>query len=280
MQRIVVGIDGSAVAASALRWACHVASKSGAEIVAVSALQHPYSEVSPQQHELLLAERLGLLEDVWLDPISESGVQVKSLVQAGDPREVLFAVVRQEDADLLVLGRTGYSGGPGFLHLGSVCEYAAHRADCAVAVIPKGWTGPVKRIVVGVDGSAESLEALRWVGELAPALGAAMIAVHVEERRSDWARSIRPQDWQTEAELRLSQWTTDVASAGLDVELLLQRNLHPADALLGVTAARQGDLLAIGIRGLGRFTGLRAGGVALKVLHHATIPVALMPAQG
>lgn len=279
MQRIVVGIDGSAVAGSALRWACHVASKTGAEIVAVSAFQNPYSEVSPQQHELLMTERREMLEGPWLDSAADSDVNLRSLVDAGDPREVLFAIARREDADLLVLGRTGSSGGPGFLHLGSVCEYAAHHADRAVAVIPKGWTGPVERIVVGVDGSPESLTSLSWVGELAPVLGASIIAVHVEERRSDSARSIRPQDWRAEADARLSDWTADLTSAGLKAELLLQSNLHPADGLLGVTAARQGDLLVIGIRGLGRFSGLRAGGVALKVLHRATIPVVLMPAE-
>jgi nucleotide-binding universal stress UspA family protein len=37
------------------------------------------------------------------------------------------------------------------------------------------------------------------------------------------------------------------------------------------------DLLVIGTRGAGRFSGVRIGGVAMKVLHQASLPVVLVP---
>ena len=48
-----------------------------------------------------------------------------------------------------------------------------------------------------------------------------------------------------------------------------------ADALL--QAAREGDLLVVGSRGLGGFKGLLLGSVSQQVVHHAPCPVVIVP---
>jgi nucleotide-binding universal stress UspA family protein len=47
MKQILVGVDGSAASAAALRFATQLAVEEGAEIVAVHAYQHPYADLSP-----------------------------------------------------------------------------------------------------------------------------------------------------------------------------------------------------------------------------------------
>jgi len=279
MTRIVVGVDGSAVAATALRWGSHIAISTETELVAVNAFQNPYSEVPPNDRQQLLEARADVLATDWIAPAVRLGATVRPVVHEGDPRQVLPAVVVEEQATLLVIGRTGAAGGPGFLHLGSVVEHLAHHGAIPLAVIPVGWSDPVRRIVVGVDGSAESLAAARWAGHLAAVTNSEIVAVHIYEPGLDWARAATEQDWRKEAESRLHEWTAPLKVAGSPVSIVAQHDLHPADGLLGVAAARQADVLVLGLRGLGRFTGARAGGVALKVVHRASLPVVLIPEQ-
>lgn len=130
-----------------------------------------------------------------------------------------------------------------------------------------------------LDGSPESLRAVEWVGDIAPVFGASVEAVAVEEPYNHSTHETSPVNWQRDSECRLAEWTAPLTNSGLAVALVSQRDLHPADGLLGVTASRQGDLLVAGVRGIGGFTGLRAGGVALKVVHRADLPIVLVSAR-
>jgi len=279
MTRIVVGVDGSAVAATALRWGSRIAVSTGTELVAVNAFQNPYSEVPPDERQHLLETRSDILATEWVEPAVRLGATVRPVVREGDPRHVLPLVAAEEQATLLVVGRTGATGGPGFLHLGSVVEHMAHHSAIPLAVIPVGWSDPVRRIVVGVDGSNESLEAVHWAGLLAGAADSEIVAVHIYEPGLEWTRTATERDWRTEAESRLNEWTAPLRAAGRRVSIVAQHDLHPADGLLGVSTARQADVLVLGLRGLGRFTAARAGGVALKVIHRASLPVVLIPEE-
>ena len=266
VERIAVGVDGSPVASRALSWASRIAVSTGAEILAINAFQNPYIEVTPDEHNRLIGEREQALTGGWLSAAFEAGVAAKGLVEPGDPRDVLMSVAEAEGADLLVLGRTGAGGGPGFLHLGSVVEHAAHHTPLPLAVIPDGATEPAGIVALGVDGSPESLGAVEWTEQIAPRLGASVIAIHVDQTTA-----------KSPSGAQVGTWIEPLVESGVVVEAIVQRDLHPADALLGVAAARGADLLVIGARGLGGFTGLRAGGVALKVLHRAGLPLVMIP---
>lgn len=83
----------------------------------------------------------------------------------------------------------------------------------------------------------------------------------------------------TDAERDIDAWATPLAEAGVSVTAIAQRDLHPADGLLGVAAPRKADLLVAGTRGLGGFSSLRAGSVALEVLHRAGLPLVPVPTR-
>lgn len=277
LQRMVVGVDGSAAAAAALSWAGPVAANAEAEIIAVNAFVPPSSELTPDYHDRLHTERNELLGAAWTKPARDAGASVRTILRDGDPRDVIMGVAEAEEADLVVLGRTGEGGGPGFLHLGSVVEHAAHHIDRPLAVIPSAASGPIERIIVGVDGSPGSSQAVTWCTELARSCGATVVAVAVREPYLEWTPSSSPDNWRRDVERQIEEWTAPIVAAGIEVDHVAQRDLHPADGLLGVASARDGDVLVVGTRGLGGFSGLRAGGVAMKVLHRASIPVVLVP---
>ncbi|MCP4223916.1 MAG: universal stress protein, partial [Actinomycetia bacterium] len=100
----------------------------------------------------LLDERRFAVEPGWIEPAVELGARVRSIVGQGDARQVLLSTAEAENANLVVVGRTGAGGGPGFLHLGSAVEYVSHHMSIPLAVVPGDSSRGIGRIVVGVDG--------------------------------------------------------------------------------------------------------------------------------
>lgn len=142
-----------------------------------------------------------------------------------------------------------------------------------------------KRIVVGVDGSDGARRALEWAVAEARLRGARLVAVHTWEM-PPLSMSAGPFDPPTALDPDLMQRVEAAAREVLDRELdavdvsgvevdkrVEPRN--PADALLD--AGREADLLVVGTRGHGGFTGLLLGSVSQQVSHHAPCPVVIVP---
>ena len=137
-RRIVVGIDGSDGAQSALDWAVNEARMRGDSVDAVSAWTVPplaylatstgpssFSEDLHDAAEQVLARALGSIA-------RPSDVAVRPLVVEGPASTVLLEAAK--DADLLVVGTRGRGGFAGLL-LGSTSHHVAHHATCPVVIV-------------------------------------------------------------------------------------------------------------------------------------------------
>ena len=133
------------------------------------------------------------------------------------------------------------------------------------------------RVVVGVDGSETSIEALRQAIAAARERGATVDAV-VAWHFPGITMLPGPEDVPTptkleeQARAHLDSAVAAVGSAAEGVEIrshVVQG--HPADVLM--RAADGADLLVVGARGTGGFRGLLIGSVSNQVVHHATCPV-------
>jgi nucleotide-binding universal stress UspA family protein len=139
----------------------------------------------------------------------------------------------------------------------------------------------VSVIVVGVDGSENSVRALRWAGEQARATGAELHAVYVWEFPymeivpPTLGTTLPPYDDMEAAANRKLEETLKRAQlpAGVHVEQFVVDG-SPARALLD--AAKGADLLVVGARGHGGFLGLLTGSVATQAVNHATVPVVVV----
>jgi nucleotide-binding universal stress UspA family protein len=137
------------------------------------------------------------------------------------------------------------------------------------------------RIVVGVDGSPESREALRWALEEARLRKAAVRAVHA------WGNPYLltpgfglPEDFEfpalhEAAENLLSSAVAEVAGENPDIDIEEVVAEGPAGSVL-VEAAKGADLLVVGSRGHGGFVGLLLGSVSQQCAHHAPCPVLIV----
>jgi nucleotide-binding universal stress UspA family protein len=133
------------------------------------------------------------------------------------------------------------------------------------------------RIVVGVDGSEGSKNALRWAARLAGAIGARIDAVAAWELTSvyGWsALSAVPALYapQPEIEKSLNETVDEVFGAQRPADLRVKALEGPAAKTL--LAASEGALMiVVGSRGRGGFAGLLLGSVSAKVAEHAKCPV-------
>ncbi|MEV7017886.1 universal stress protein [Streptomyces sp. NPDC093991] len=134
-------------------------------------------------------------------------------------------------------------------------------------------------VVVGVDGSAESLAAAAWAAHEAARRGAGLRLLHVRSRhpRQNGTGPARSADHSL-ARRVLERAAEHVRAVRPDVRVHEVRAEGPAATALA-RAAEDADPLVLGSRGLGRVAGLLVGSVPLGVVARATRPVVLVRAD-
>jgi nucleotide-binding universal stress UspA family protein len=140
-------------------------------------------------------------------------------------------------------------------------------------------TMKTRRIVVGVDGSEASKDALRWAKAHAESDGAEVVAV------SAWSYPVAsfpmlvnqvatPETFDVEGETRASLARVVKETLG-DAEVTQQVfEGHPVTVMLA--AARDADLVVVGSRGHGGFVGSLLGSVSQSLVAHADCPVVVI----
>jgi nucleotide-binding universal stress UspA family protein len=135
-----------------------------------------------------------------------------------------------------------------------------------------------RRIVVGVDGSPASKQALRWAVEHAALTGATVDVVHALQVpvTDGWAPMFDLVENLSKAgEQMLADAVAAVAEAHPAVTMQVRLiEGHPATVLL--TQADGADLLVVGSRGHGGFVGALLGSVSQYCAHHAGCPVVIV----
>jgi nucleotide-binding universal stress UspA family protein len=279
---VLVGIDGSRDGLIALTWAAAYAAVHQAPLHAVHVLdddQHqppgaPYD--GPDDGTEVLGDAL--------DELKRLGFRDATLeVRRGHPAQVLLELSERSQA--LVVGRRGM-GGFAELVLGSSSQVCtALSTKVPLIVVPDTWdpAAPAhNRYVVGVDGSVEGQEALRFAFELAHQTGANLLGVHAIEVREtypdpkSWFDPARP--WIETADELLTQTLEGWSAKYPDVTVHCHGVVdHPV--LVLARESQDADLMVVG--GLGRtaFSELRMGSVARGLLYHSHCPVAVVHHQ-
>jgi nucleotide-binding universal stress UspA family protein len=142
--------------------------------------------------------------------------------------------------------------------------------------------GSASQVVVGVDGSAESIGALKWAAEYAAATGATVLAVlswHYPAAVGAAPIGVAPKAVSDEVRAHMEETLDKALSEAFgtstpdNVKTKLDYG-HPAQVL--VEESRQADLLVVGHRGHGAFTGMLIGSVSIHCVTHAACPVVVV----
>jgi nucleotide-binding universal stress UspA family protein len=137
-----------------------------------------------------------------------------------------------------------------------------------------------RRIVAGVDGSASSLEALRWAIRQAELTGSSVDAVIAWQPPAasglEWGVTVV--DDTDYAELAAKTLAEAISLAADPASRARVRPLvgegNAAQVLLDASA--DADLLVVGSRGHGGFASALLGSVSLHCAHHAHCPVVVI----
>lgn len=297
--RVVVGVDGSPGARGALALALVEAARRGAALDVVTT--YPVTLVWTGGVPVDIPDTAALRADTdrrareLVDEVRREeeqagipgmdAVDVRVLTAEGRPVPVLLEAA--EGADLLVLGSRGRGAMRSAL-LGSVALHCITSAPCPVLVVHPGVPkSGSPRIVVGVDGSADSRAALSAAIDEAVRSGAEVevVASYVlTDYWTDLSSVIVPTVEQIRDDLlhRTEDITEGVLAERADggaVPTIRIRIVEGAAGEVLVDRAEGADLLVVGSHGRGAVRGLLLGSVALHCAMHAPGPVMVVHRQ-
>jgi nucleotide-binding universal stress UspA family protein len=137
-------------------------------------------------------------------------------------------------------------------------------------------------VVVGVDGSEPSKDALRWALDYAGMAGATVRAVTVWHFPAGFGWGTVPvpvtpdMDLEADARAALKATIEQVAGTQGEADRIQAQVVEGPTALMLLQAAADADLLVVGSRGRGAFAGMVLGSVSEHCVHHANCPVAVV----
>ncbi|HWI42383.1 MAG TPA: universal stress protein [Nocardioides sp.] len=267
---IVVGADGSDAADRAIHWAAEQAWLERRHLTVVTAAEH-YLDGSRGIVNVALAMIARM----------RPGVEADGCVVVGDPREVLVELSPR--AHLLVLGSRGHGPVRSKL-LGSVSAAVSRDATCPVVVCrPHHWRSANDidaGVLVGADGTAESLPVIEHAFQQASLRGLPLTVVHCT-----WDGVVAltgpavldPQAVGMEEErLLLAESVAGFTAKFPEVHVELQVARGLAEQVLAAGSARW-DLVVVGRHPVDTFARRAMGAVSTSVVEHAHTSVAVVP---
>jgi nucleotide-binding universal stress UspA family protein len=288
---IVVGVDGSPSSMAAVRWAAGEATLRNVPLTVVHALARPaagppilptnpapLSDASSEQPEQrarhLLSRAIKVAED---DATGDRSPQIDTEVVVSSPAAAL--VEQSKSAEMVVVGSRGQNTWRRSL-LGSVSTALVHHAHCPVAVIHDDLTSGQQHahspVLVGIDGSPASELAIAIAFDEASRRGATLLALHAWND-ADLSHIPSMEKWSEQAVQPAAKATLAERLAGWEErypDVVVHRLVvwdQPARHLLDKSQSAQ--LIVVGSRGRGGFTGLLLGSVSTAVVHAARVPV-------
>lgn len=291
---ILVGVDGSDASMGAVEWAAAQAKAAGWGIHLVCAYSLPSfaaatmdggfaaideSRIRASAEEVIDAGRARIPE----------GITVTHSIETSDPTTVLADMSR--DAAMLVVGKRR-GGGLADRILGAVSATLPPHAYCPTVVVPVPRDGalrvPIKRIVVGVDGSEYARAALdRAISEAliwdASVTAVSAVPLGTGGAALSWGLApMDPDELLSDVQNGLDQIVDDAleAAGGRAAGLTIDRHaLGGSPAALLTEFSSAVDLVVMGTRGRGGFRGLLLGSTSQTVIQHASAPVLIVPSK-
>jgi len=190
-KRLLVPLDGSALAEKALPYAEELAIKLGAEVVIVN-VRMPSEDPDKPEFRAYISKTAAVTEqNIKKSPALKGGEKVKvvsaiigskgPLIHAG---EQIVDYAEKESISLIIIATHGRTGIRRWT-LGSTANKVARAAKCPVLLVRAGASLPralrLEKLLVPLDGSKEAEATLDHIGWLAPRLKAKVTLLNVVE---------------------------------------------------------------------------------------------------
>jgi nucleotide-binding universal stress UspA family protein len=279
---VLVGVDGSAAALSAVGFAAQEAALRKRPLRIVYVCQWPSVQFAigalPEDLRMEGDQILGLARAQA--QTRAPGVEIRTSVAAGDAAAIL--VEEAERAVQVVLGGRGRDGFTELL-LGSVAHRVAARAAVPVLVV-RGTPAAGGAVVLGIDGSPANEPAVGFAFDEASRRRAPLVAVHAWTHPVDsgtggllfpmYDLTLTAQDETRLLFEALAGWREKYPD--VEVRPIVERTSARHALTLRSQHAR---LVVLGRTGHGGLVRWALGPVTSSLLHHASCPVAVVPSR-
>jgi len=286
--KVLVGVDGSQQNQAAVAWAIAEAKARDTELVAAYAWHMPALVYYAPGYLPIAADEMAeegrkFLERTVGERATGAGVKAESRVIEASAHSALSHIADEPDIATVVVGTRGHGAAVGAL-LGSVTNTLVHHCPKPLVIVhsPEApvEAAPIRRVVVGVDGSRQADTALRWASDEAKLHGATLEVV------TAWSWITTPADMvldvpvgeslEVAAREILADAVGKLGPLGVEVKSTVREG--PAAEVL-LAAAEGADLLVVGSRGRGRAAELLLGSTSHLCAHRSRVPVAIIPAE-
>ena len=286
-KRILVPLDGSELAETALEPAGTIAQDQGGELILTSVSAHKHviapgaagygPVILDGEFELDLDKSEAYLNSIR-QTIEHSGVTIQTRVVAGDVAGKIVDLAAEEKVDLIVMTTHGYSGITRWM-LGSITERVLRGAPCPVLVIR--CVGQLKNVLIALDGSRLAEKALEPGLDLARIYGGRVTLLQVSKESGldsielglmDMASTGLSQQVSQDTNEGVAQYLNSIANRHRSPDLMIDTAVvsgSPARGILDFLEFNPVDLLVMATHGQ---TGLRRwvyGSVTEKCLRNS-----------
>jgi len=277
---VVVAVDGSEHAHRAVVWAAEQAHLEERPLAVVHAAGHTVPDgdgvASRSEQDADASAEPVVRAAVELATSTQAGLDVSGHTVVGDPRQVLVEV--SDRSYLIVMGSRGLGHFRGLL-LGSVSTEVARHAACPVVVSrPAPPVFTKTGVVVGADGTGESLPVLEFAFRQAALRGLPLNVMHYYGDAA--ALGVRPSPLgpidTEQLRVQLSDSIADLVEKFPDVHVAIQVLHGIAEECLD-RGARPWDLVVVGRHSMDSDPRLLHSCVATAVLEHSQSTVAVVP---
>jgi len=291
IERILLATDCSSEGEGAEIYASALAELWGAVLIVVNVLEFPpgLNPEYPVNHAYL-AEMMKHATRVLAELKARTegrGISVETRIATGIPSQEVLAMAEAEDADLLVVGTLGKTGIKHIL-LGSTAERVIRMSPCPVLAVRAEWSkaeraggeprpAALGRILVPVDFSDCSLDALEYAAVVAQRAKASVTLLHVLEPVSyglDFTLTVpgsRERKKDAVAE-RLAGGVAALTNRNVQADYVV-RGGFPNDSILEAVRTMSADLIVMGTHGRRGLSHALYGSVAEFVLRNSRCPV-------
>jgi nucleotide-binding universal stress UspA family protein len=283
--RILFATDGSPEADAAKELLVFLPLPSGSELIIMSVVSQ--TEEGPREgEEATRTNGLGAAQAIAEQAayhLAKAGVCTECVVTCGHPADRICRLAEEKDVQLVVVGSRGRSSLARFF-LGSVSQRVAKHAPAPVLIV-KPPVKPIEKVLIGVDGSEDSREAVKFLKDF-PLLPEATVCIaHVVHVPSP-AFGEQKGYYETAelgGELERLRMAAEVDGKkileeaaefieDIEVETLVTVG-PPARRLVELAGEKDVTLLVVGSRGLTGVERFLMGSVSLQVCHHAPCSV-------
>lgn len=276
--RIVVPLDGSMTAEAILPHLRRLLYRNDSELILVQAVLPPLVEDAVRMSEIqMAAAREYVLAQV--QKLERAGVRTRYLIRVGSPVGVILDAVEEQKATMIAMTTHGSTGLKRLL-FGSVAEGVIRKTPVPVLLVRPFWsyelvpdTGierrPIRNILLPIDGSDRSAEALPGVIELAELFDSRVVLLRVLE--PDKGKPA-PQQECEEAEALLKRLASTIEKKKVETLRLLEAG-DPIEQILKAVKENEVDLIALTTHGRGGISRAILGSVTEELLRQAPVPL-------